>query len=134
MKLRNLLIYTTILFLFLSTSNVQGDISSFSVPLNDEITLPSYSFTAVSDNVDIDDYMLDGKQLYFPFDEYLEAGDGKTGGASGTSYISLEESTLLGDYASESESWSEYAFIETTYGSATEGNTTSSTVAYLLSG
>jgi len=96
-------------------------VAASTVPLKDRVELTSYSYTAVDVNSAPSDYMIDGKLLYTTMSEKIYAGDGETSAGSGTSYLDLSQSCLLGDYANrlgsafDISSWSDFAFVQPTY-------------------
>ena len=86
-------------------------------PLDEHISLGTYVNTAVSELVDKDDYMLNGYYYYTTMGETLWAYQGESSAGSGTSYIDLGASCLIGDYGSYPMSWADFSYIKSSYSS-----------------
>ena len=89
------------------------------VPLQDHISLTGYAYTAADVTVDKDDYMLVDRFWYSSMGESIWSSDGETSAGSGTSYLSLEDSCIIGDYGSYPLSWADFSYVKASY-SATE--------------
>ena len=116
MKNKKTLVLSTTLFLSLLLIGMIPTQAAIAVPLQDHISLTGYYNTAVDSTVDVNDYMLVGNYWYSSMGEAIWASDGETSAGTGTSYISLEDSCILGDYASEPNSWADYAYLKSSYG------------------
>jgi len=92
------------------------------IPLEDYISLGTYYYTAVNENVDKDDYMLinyeDGTQWFSSMGETIFSKDGETSAGTGTSYVDLSASCLMGDYASYPYSWADFAYLKSSFSSS----------------
>ena len=104
---------------------IPGALAATDRPLMERVQLGTYSITCVDSHTTKYDYMLVGKQIYFPCMEYIDSGDGETAVNTATSYVDLSKSCILGDYASEHGLWNDYAFIQDTFsGTETEAGDT----------
>ena len=87
------------------------------VPLKDHMSLTTYSYTAVSSVVDVDDYMLIGNNWFSTMGESIWSKDGETTAGVGTSYVSLADSCIIGEYSSNPHSWSDFSYLKSSYSS-----------------
>lgn len=98
------------------------DPATFDRYLDEEVQLGTYYVTLVDYATTKTDYLIVGENVFFPAGEYISAGDGNTAVATGTSYVDLSKSCILGDYASDIATWADFAFLQKSY-STTEVET-----------
>ena len=116
---KKILVFTiSVLFLLGMISAVPTFAASEDVPLNDMVRLTTYYTTAVNYDASKTDYMLYQNQWFSTMGESIWADYGETAAGTGTSYVDLASSCMIGDYAGETLTWGDYAFIESTYAAA----------------
>lgn len=107
------------LFVFGMIAVIPTNAAITGLRLQEQISLTGFSLTAVDSSASSTDYMLVDHYFYTPMGETIWSKDGETSAGTGTSYISLEDSCIIGEYASEPMSWSDFAYIKSSF-SATE--------------
>lgn len=91
--------------------------SVVNVPLQDHLSLITYSYTAADNTVTKTDFMLDGHYWYSSMGESVWSNNGESSAGVGTSYLDLGLSALKGDYAGYPYSWSDFAYLTSSFGS-----------------